>query len=553
MERRLRLLADASSMLASSLEIHATLLQLARMIVPALADWCTITVRESDGVLRRVAGVHADPARLEAMAGYLDHFDPARHRSSPMVDAIREGRSFFQPHVTPELLAQTAQDPAHLRALETLGCTSVIIVPLVARGGSIGALSLAMSDGRRSFDELDHQLARELGGLIGLAIDNARRESEHQQLLAQAEAGSRAKDEFFAILGHELRNPLAPITTAIELMKMRGGAPERELAIIDRQTRHLARLVDDLLDASRIARGVELAREPVDIAEIVRNAAEMVGGLLVEREHELAIDVERGLVVNADPTRLAQIISNLLTNAARYTPEHGTIAVHAARVGDRIVVRVRDNGAGIPAEIMPHVFDAFVQQRQPLDRSRGGLGLGLAIVRSLVEAHGGTVTAHSEGVGRGSELVVELPAAEPGPPRATAQPVAPPPVPRPTSARVLVVDDNEDAAELLAETLERAGYQVETALDGPQALAACRDHVPSAALLDIGLPGMDGFELARRLRALPGFEHVFLVAVTGYGQDADRERTRAAGFDEHLVKPVTMRQIRAVLAAGLRA
>jgi CheY-like chemotaxis protein len=264
------------------------------------------------------------------------------------------------------------------------------------------------------------------------------------------------------------------------------------------------------------------------------------------------VEVERGLVVNADPTRLAQIVSNLVTNAARHSPPGGRIEVRGGRAGDRVVLRVRDSGEGIAPELLPRVFEAFVQQRQALDRARGGLGLGLAIVKSLVEAHGGTVRAHSEGVGRGAELVVELPAgAAIMKPQRETPPMVPVPTPALAPTRVLVVDDNEDACALLAETLERAGYEVDTAFDGTEALAACRAKTPVAALLDIGLPGMDGYELARQMRALPGFAHVFLVAVTGYGQDTDRARTREAGFNEHLVKPVTMKQIRAVLAAGI--
>jgi signal transduction histidine kinase/ActR/RegA family two-component response regulator len=551
MERRLRFLADASVMLASAVDTRETLQSLARMIVPTLADWCTITLRELDGTVRRIAGVHRDPACAQVIADYLERFDPAQHRSSAMADAVREGRSYFAPHVDKEWLAAAAQSEDHLRALETLGCTSTIVAPILARGVAIGAISMSISDDSRRFEELDHLLARELGALTGLAIDNARRATEREHLLDQAEAASRAKDEFFAILGHELRNPLAPIQTATELLRMRGGTPERELAVIERQTRHLTRLVDDLLDVARIARGgVDLSREPVDVAEIVRNATDMVEPLLVKHHHQLTMNIARGLVVDADPTRLAQILGNLLTNAASYTPPGGSIEVRAVRDGDRITIRVRDTGIGIPAEMLPNIFEPFVQQRQPLDRSRGGLGLGLAIVRSLVEAHGGSVRAHSEGPGHGTEVTVELPAAA-APARVESEPSAPAPAPRVDAPGVLVVDDNEDACALLAETLERAGYVVRTAGDAAEALAVCQSYMPSAALLDIGLPGMDGFELARRMRALPGFDRVFLVAVTGYGQDADRERTREAGFDEHLVKPVTMKQIRAVLAAGI--
>jgi signal transduction histidine kinase/ActR/RegA family two-component response regulator len=553
MEQRLRLLCDASTLLASTTDLQDALHALAHMIVSTLADWCTITVRDEDGNLCRVAGAHVDPAQAALVAEYLERYEPSHHPRSEIALAVKSGQSLLVPKVSPGVLEGLAHSQEQLAVLRELGCTSAIVASVVAGGVPVGALSLVMCDGKRELHELDHQLARELGALIGIAVENARRRAESEQLLLHAEQAIRAKDEFFAMLGHELRNPLAPILTAIELMRLRGGAPERELAVIERQTRHLTRLVDDLLDVARISRGgVQLAREPVDVAEIVRNAVEMVEALLVQGRHELVIDVERGLVVDADPTRLAQIVSNLVTNAARHSPAGGNIEVHGQRAGERIVLRVLDSGEGIAPELLPHVFDAFVQQRQALDRARGGLGLGLAIVKSLVEAHGGTVRAHSEGIGRGAELVVELPTGDTvRPPQRDTPPVALAPTPALAPARVLVVDDNEDACALLAETLERAGYEVDTAFDGPEALAACTAHAPAAALLDIGLPGMDGYELARRMRALPGFAGVFLVAVTGYGQDTDRARTRQAGFDEHLVKPVTMKQIRAVLAAGI--
>jgi signal transduction histidine kinase len=285
-EQRLRFLADAGMMLASSLDIGETLRQLAHAIVPRFADWCTISLRQDDGVVRRIVGVHKDPARAPVMEQYLSGDGPQGHRTSATSEAIGAGRSHFAQHVDDAMLAATAQNDDHLRILRSLGCTSTIIVPLIARGSAVGALSMAMADTTREFNELDHQLARELGALAGLAIDSARRfadertarwraeraeaetrqlSSERQQLLLRAESAVRAKDEFLAILGHELRNPLAPIVTALDLMKARGGAPQRELAVIERQTRHLVRLVDDLLDVSRIARGfVTLESEPVD-------------------------------------------------------------------------------------------------------------------------------------------------------------------------------------------------------------------------------------------------------------------------------------------------
>jgi signal transduction histidine kinase/CheY-like chemotaxis protein len=366
------------------------------------------------------------------------------------------------------------------------------------------------------------------------------------QARTEAEAANRAKDEFLAMLGHELRNPLAPIQTALALMRLRGDTTaERERTVIERQVRHLTRLVDDLLDVSRITRGMDvLQRDRLNVADVIAHSIETVSPLLEQWRHTLQVHVPRqGLSVDGDRGRLSQVISNALTNAAKYTDPGGTITIRAASVAGEIVVAVRDTGRGIAPELLPYVFDPFVQERQQLDRSRGGLGLGLAIVRSIVTRHGGTVALSSEGHGHGSEFVVRLPAASTvvaqGEVRATAAP-APPSV-RAEGVRVLVVDDNEDAADLLAAALTLQGHQARVAHDGPSALHICGDDfIPQIALIDIGLPVMDGYELAARLRALPGGDHLRLIALTGYGQASDRERARAAGFDAHLVKPIDL-------------
>jgi signal transduction histidine kinase/DNA-binding response OmpR family regulator len=375
---------------------------------------------------------------------------------------------------------------------------------------------------------------------------------ELQASEAKAEAANRAKDEFLAVLGHELRNPLAPILTALQIMRLRdrdSGAKER--SIIERQAQHLVRLVDDLLDVSRITRGkIELKTERVELGDVVARAIEMTSPVLEQRQHHLDVHVlARGLAVDGDPDRLAQVVSNLLTNAAKYTERGGRITVSAERRGDEIAVRVKDTGIGIAPEMLPRVFDMFVQEQQALDRSRGGLGLGLTIVRSLVAMHGGTVEVHSEGRNRGSEFVVVLPAAVVRPPAGSRQAVAPNGARRGagSGSRILVVDDNEDAAELLASALEIMGYTTCVAHDGPEALKLAAEFDPDLALLDIGLPVMDGYELARRLHDDPGLRRVPLVAVTGYGQPSDRQRSEAAGFDAHLVKPVDIERLAALI------
>jgi signal transduction histidine kinase/ActR/RegA family two-component response regulator len=368
----------------------------------------------------------------------------------------------------------------------------------------------------------------------------------------QAESANRAKDDFLAMLGHELRNPLAPILAALHLMKLRGSnADVAEREIIERQVQHLVRLVDDLLDVARITRGkIELDRAPIEIAEVVAKAVELSRPILEQRQHHMELSVpRRGLRVLGDEHRLAQVVSNLLTNAAKYTPQGGHVSVSAARQGEHIVLRVVDDGVGMSPDLLATLFDLFVQAPQSMARSDGGLGLGLAIVRNLVTLHGGQVRATSEGPGRGSTLEVCLPLhqAEHSAPRSTRGVAPGHELVVGRGHRVLIVDDNVDAADLLAESLRLVGYDTRTAYDGRTALQAAESLAPHVVLLDLGLPLMDGYQVAQRLGELPGTAGARLVAVTGYGQPSDRDRSRQAGFDEHLVKPVQLDQIRSLL------
>jgi CheY-like chemotaxis protein len=292
---------------------------------------------------------------------------------------------------------------------------------------------------------------------------------------------------------------------------------------------------------------VSLERRRVDLASVVDSALELSSPLLEQRAHQIAVEVPFGMIVDADPLRLAQVFANLLTNAAKYTPRGGQITIVGGRSGDRACVRVRDTGIGIRAEMLPNVFALFAQERQALDRSEGGLGLGLAIVESLVELHGGEVEAHSEGLGRGSEFSVYLPACDELTPPASTRPQHSASA-RPSGLRVLVVDDNEDAAGMIAEVLSDWGEVVRVAHDGPGALKVLESFTPDVALLDIGLPAMDGYELARRVRVLPALSDVRLVAVTGYGQARDREAAEQAGFHEHVVKPVSLAMLEGLMS-----
>jgi signal transduction histidine kinase len=372
----------------------------------------------------------------------------------------------------------------------------------------------------------------------------------------QAELANRAKDEFLAMLGHELRNPLAPILTALQLMRLRGTVGgEKERGVIERQVKHLVAMVDDLLDVSRVTRGkIELRRAPVELSEVVAQAIETASPLLEQHRHVLSVAMpQQGLAVNADAPRLAQVVANLLTNAAKYTPNGGRVWVSAAADGDEAVLTVRDSGIGIEKEMLGRIFEPFTQERQALDRSQGGLGLGLAIVRSLVSLHGGAVSAQSEGREKGTQFTVRLPLASGRtltPSR--TQPVLPKAAPG-DARRILIVDDNEDAAEMLAEMLSAEGFSVRYAVDGPSGLQLAAELKPDIAILDIGLPVMDGFELAARFQDNAALKRTRLIALTGYGQPEDRARSAAAGFAAHLVKPVDRDKLRAAISALSRS
>lgn len=386
----------------------------------------------------------------------------------------------------------------------------------------------------------------------GVTIDITSRVRQEEAL----READRQKDEFLATLAHELRNPLAPIRNALHLMARSGERNhefEQERAMAERQVEHLARLVDDLMDVARISTGkIELHTLRIDLSQVVQRALEAAQPLIAERGHRLTVTgIDQPIWLEGDPTRLEQVLWNLLNNAAKYTEPGGQITIEVQRHARRAEIRVRDNGMGITPELLPRIFNMFVQADTCHARSQGGLGIGLGLASKLVELHGGTITAQSQGPGQGAEFTVTLPAA-----------VAPPPLPERSLRvhhahanlplprhRVLVVDDNRDAAVSLGRLLERLyGQEVRVAHDGPSALATAEQFHPDVILLDIGMPGMDGHEVARRLRQRPDFAHTLLVAITGWGQEADRQRSSQAGFQRHLVKPVDPAEIRALLA-----
>jgi PAS domain S-box-containing protein len=530
-EEAQRFLAEAGEALAASLDPDVTLKRVAQLAVPTLADWCAADVILDDGSVRRVAVVHRDPAKVE-LARQLRHRYPPGLQT-PEGRAIVQGDPVLIPEITEEHLTRYARDADHLAVLRQLGLRSTILLPLAARGRLVGAISLVSAESGRRYGPADLALARELARRAALAVDNAR-------LYRELRDADRRKDEFLAMLAHELRNPLAPIRNAVQVLKMLGGPQPRGEAvhdIIERQVTHLVRLVDDLLDVSRITRGqVLLRKERLDLVPLVGAAAEDRRPLLEGTGLRLAMELpDHPLWVEGDPTRLAQVVGNLLHNAHKFTDAGGLVTVRLRADGDRGVLTVRDTGIGMEAEMLRRLFEPFSQADRSIDRSRGGLGLGLALVKGLAELHGGTVGADSDGPGHGSAFTVTLPLV----PEPESEGTAPDRPRRGKSLRILIVEDNHDAAESLRLLLQMSGHEVEVAHTGAAALEAARKQRPDVVLCDIGLPGsLDGHAVARALRADPEQTAAVLIALSGYGQEEDQRQARQAGFDRHLTKPV---------------
>ncbi len=391
------------------------------------------------------------------------------------------------------------------------------------------------------------ELLARVGAMLELAAVRRERQDALERQQRQLEAADRQKNEFLAMLAHELRNPLAPIRNAGELLSRTVAAdPDARsaLATVERQVNHLTRLVDDLLDISRITQGrIELHRGNVRLEQVIAQAVEAVEPIIGQQRHRITIvNSRKPLVVNGDPERLVQCVGNILTNAAKYTPPNGEIRVESGDERGEARIAITDNGVGLSPDLLPHVFDLFLQGERTLDRAQGGLGVGLTIVRRLIEMHGGTVAASSAGVNRGSTFEIRLPLMQD-----VQTTPAPAPAPERRPRRILVVDDNADGAKILAALLKLDGHEVEIALSGLEALDRLPVFRPNVALVDIGLPGLDGYEVARRIRAAVGTD-IHLVAITGYGRHEDRERGRAAGFDAHLVKPVAFPALQRVIA-----
>jgi PAS domain S-box-containing protein len=538
-----RFLADASAALASVVDYESTLQKVARLAVPFFADWCAVDMLDDDNTVRRLAVAHVDAAKVELAQDVQRRFPPDPTAPQGVWNIIRTGQSEMIAEISDELLEASAKEAELLSVLRELGLKSYIGVPLSVRGKVLGVLTFITAESGRIYDANDLAVAEDLAHRAAVAIENS-------QLYYALREADRRKDEFLALLGHELRNPLAPISNALHVLKlpqadeaMRDHARE----VLERQIEHMVRLVDDLLDVSRIMRGkVELRREPIELATVVARAVETVQPVIDMEGHQLELSLSpEPLWVHGDLLRLAQVVANLLNNAAKYTEKGGRITLCTAREDGQAVVRVRDTGIGLAPDALPRIFDMFFQAARRTKDAHGGLGIGLSLVRGLVESHGGSVEAHSAGPGMGSEFVVRLPLDEgDGGENRQRQRLDE----RLVSRRVLVVDDNTDAADSLGMLLRLLGQDVLVAYDGPTALAQAEINPPDVAFVDLGMPRMDGYELARLFRAHPALKDVVLVALTGWGQPEDRQRTKETGFDHHLVKPVEAEALRQLLS-----
>jgi len=546
--RRFAFLSEASRALMGSLELADLLRELVGFAVPALADASAVVTLGAHGSIGHCAYADAGVRPGEALSFAAGSSELHPEVARWLQEAMQSGEAQRNRPLEPASPLITASCSAERQsAAVAVPIRWLTVFPLAARGRVLGAVALGRSAGPQDFTADDLVLAEELAFRGACALDNV-------SLCQSLREADRRKDEFLAMLAHELRNPLAPIRNAVDLLSV-VPVEQPELGwvrdLIGRQVEQLIRLVDDLLDVSRITRGkIQLRLQPVALDTIVAHAVETSRPAIEARRHTLTVSLPSPQIwLNADSARLAQTLSNLLNNAAKYTEEAGRIAISAERCGNDAVIRVRDNGVGIPPEMLSSVFDMFTQVDRSLDRSQGGLGIGLTLVRRLVELHGGRVTALSDGLRQGTEMVIQLPMLVTARLEQSRGPAGDQRAAAAQPFRVLVVDDNCDAASALALLLRYAGHDVHLAHDGPAALAVMPKLQPHVVLLDIGLPRMDGYEVARQIRSQGSATQPVLIAVTGYGQEEDQRRSREAGFNFHLVKPVDLTVLTEALAS----
>jgi len=538
---RLEFLARASATLAASLDVDTTINALLELVVPAIADVGALTLTPAAGArAHTVLAWRSQDGEPQLERRVVDELTSPTLRAAH-ARASASGRAEIVVGAT-----DAGEDIAGAITLGPAAVHTVIVSPLSARGRPLGVLSLA-STGERRFDSDTASVVSDVANRAAIALDNA-------VLYRDIQEDGRRKSEFLAMLAHELRNPIAPIGNAVHVLNAGGLDRERVTwarDVIGRQLKQLVRLVDDLLDVSRITRGaIELKIEPLDVGEVVAAAVETSRPLIDQSRHALTVSMppERLRAVG-DFARVAQALANLINNAAKYTNPGGRISIDVSADGGEIVFRVLDSGIGIEPEYLSRIFEPFTQIDRSLDRAHGGLGIGLTLVRRLVELQGGSVTAASEGKDKGSEFVIRLPAAQAADdklPSASAAEDDDEPL---DGVRVVIVDDNRDVAESTALVLRLSRCDVQVAFDGRSGLDLVRAVKPDAVLVDIGLPGMDGFEVAKHIRAQPEHRRTLLVAVSGYGQGEHRSMSTDAGFDHHLVKPINPAALTHLLAS----
>jgi len=535
-ERRAHFLATAGEAFATLVDFASTINKIANLAVPQFADWCLIDLLSADGNVEQTIRIHGDPAQQPLLKLLRPVFD-GEANGTDFADGARSATDPATMH------AMLGADDSNRSTLLLLDPRSLIGVTLAVESRPIGRIVFGLSDERRSYEAEDLEVARDLARRASIALDNARL---HQEL----RDADRRKDEFLAMLAHELRNPLAPIRNSLAILNDLEGHEEMRAelhAIMSRQIDHIVRLVDDLLDVSRIMRGkIELRLEPVSLDDVLRRAVETTSPMFEQKQQKIEVGPNPSAVhLHADSVRLCQVVSNLLHNASKYSPAESTVKLWFERERGGVAIHVRDEGMGIEKSLLPRIFDLFTQSDRSVERAQGGLGIGLTVVRSIVEMHGGTVEAHSDGPDRGSEFIVRL-ANEVTTKVERRDEWKPSPV---MPLKVLVVEDNVGSATTLAAMLKKFWHhEVAIAYDGLAALDKAEEFQPQLVLLDIGLPGISGYEVAKRLRERQRAAPLYIVALTGYGQSEDRRRSLEAGFDDHMVKPVSVKLLEEVFS-----
>ena len=560
-ERRSNLLSESSAALSSSLDAATTLRTVSRLIVPRFADWCIIDLVTRDNTIERVAVSAAGP-EAEALLSELQRYAPDWKSPQPAAEALRSRRTLVIPEVTEDTLESTARDPNHLAVMRRLRPRSAVAVPMETRQRVIGAITLVRTTPGYPYDAADIAMAEELGRRAALAVDNATLYTEADQARAQAETANRAKDEFLAVLSHELRTPMNAVygwARMLQMGQIDAATTPRALDAIVRNAHVQLQLIDDLLDVSRIISGkMRLDIRPVDIQRVLESAVDAVRPAADAKGVRLqtVIDPNAG-PLSGDPDRLQQVVWNLLINAVKFTPRDGLIQLALQRVNSHLEIVVSDTGAGIRPELLPVIFDRFKQGESGSARNQGGLGIGLALVRHLVELHGGSVTAESAGEGKGATFRVKLPLVAALVPanEDRVHPTArqsPPAYHGPSlrGLRILVVDDDPDALDLIATILRRAEAETRLCSSPPEALTVLRIWKPHVLVSDIEMPGEDGYSFIRKVREMGGADggQIPAVALTAYGRPEDRVRSLSAGFSMHVSKPVDPVELGVIVA-----